>query len=322
MYMYWPQQKVFLMGILSLFPEKLIGKAFTVDDYWYYFDSKTEDQLVQRLYEYQRAGYLKFEEVPLFVVRAYPHVEDEPHLDPRGFLIKSINTQKATDDLTEYLENWRDDKLSTNKAYKPDDHKYQYARLSTALRRVYNRQTIPHINISDIYGDKSHRYNYDPPFWETVLSPHLVTGQYRIRQMDYDLISGGQPFVDIEITSKELLRNIELRANNSRPISDEEPKELNHRGLRIKRDGLVDYNGTNIQLDGQETTALRALMERPEELRSREDISIDLSAKNSKSVNLAKLISSLRRKLKTVVGYNCIENKSGQGWMLTIHLTE
>lgn len=319
---YWPQQKVFLLGILSLFPEKLTRSPITLGEYWYYFSSKTDDELVQQLCTYKRAGYLEFKEVPLLVIGTEPDIDSESYSEPRGFLITSINAQKATDDLMEYLENWSNDKLSTNTAYKPDDHRYQYKRLFAALKRVYKRHAIPHINIVDMYGDKTHHYNYEPPFWETVLSPHLVIGQYRIRQMDYDLNNGGQPFVDIEIISEELQRHIELQANNSPPISDEEPKELKHRGLRIKRDGSIDYNGTNVQLTGQEVSALRVLMERPEELRLREDISVDLSAKNTKPTNLAKLISSLRRKLKEVIGYNCIENKSGQGWMLTIHPIE
>lgn len=321
MNMYWPQQKVFLLGILSLFPEKLTTVPVTINDDWYYFNSKTNDELLQQLDTYRRAGYFEFNEVPLFVLGG-PDIDSEDYSEPHAYMITHVNSQKVTDDLMEYLEDWRNDKLSTNTAYKPDDHSYQYRRLSTALRRVYRRHAIPHINIVDLYGDKTHRYNYDPPFWETVLSPHLITGQYRILQMNYDFKSGGQPFVDIEITSKELLRDIELRANNAPPISDEEPKEFTHNGLRVKRDGLVDYNGMDIQLNGQETTVLRALMERPEELRLKEDISIDLSAKGAESANLAKLISSLRKKLEKTIGYNCIESKSGLGWILKILPTE
>lgn len=141
--------------------------------------------------------------------------------------------------------------------------------------------------------------------------------------MDYDLSSStAETFVDIEITDSKLLRRLELSARSSKPISEDDSKELGYRGLRITRDGLVDYNHINISLGGQETSALRTLMERPEDLGMREDIGVDLSPKNNKPANMAKPISGLRGKLKEVVGYNCIENISGQGWVLKISSIE
>ncbi len=324
--MYWSQQEVFLMGTLSLFPDKLKGVPITPDgEWWYYFNCKNDEELARQLYKYKKAGYIEFEEVPLLVkyIGASDDPDDESNFRPlpSAFVIKVVHMQKVTDDLSDYLENWHNNKLFTNAAHKPDDHKYQYEKLVAALKGAYERQITPHVSVTDIYGDNTTNfYNYQPPFWETVLAPQLVSLQYSILQMDYDLNGRGQPFVDINITSPKLRRSLELAAKSSQPITDDDPKESEHRGLRIKRDGLVDYNGISIRLSGQETAALRALMERPDELRLREDIAIELSVKNSKPDNMAKLISKLHKKLQAVIGYDCIENTFGQGWTLKIHL--
>lgn len=238
----------------------------------------------------------------------------------RAFMLSAHPRASAIAETLAHLESkWRNDKLLTNAAYKPDDSARQHDKLLEAFANVYDRQDMPRISKADIFGDNT---AYEPPFWETVLAPQLIDNQYEIRQMDYDLNNSEQPFVDIKITDLKLHRSIELAAKSSEPISDDEPKELEHRGLRITRDSLVDYNGTGIQLTGQETAALRVLMVRPDELRLREDISTELSEKNARPDNLAKLISSLRIKLSKVIGYNCIENKSGQGWALRIHPLE
>jgi len=216
MEMYWSQQEVFLMGILSLFPEKLTKElVITLDREWYYFNSKTDDELAQQLYEYKKAGYIEFEEVPLLVkyIDKLPNPDDEsnfrPH--PRGFSIHSVNSQKATDDLTQYLKNWCSDKLLTNEAHKPDDYKYQHEKILIALKRAYASQSMPRINGTDVYGNPdSSFYNYQPPFWEAVLAPQLVNNQYTIRQMDYDLVNDGQPFVDIKITNTKLRHSLKL----------------------------------------------------------------------------------------------------------------
>ena len=322
--MYWSQQEVFLMGILSLFPEEIKDKPITPDgELRYYFNCQTDDELARQLHRYKKSGLIEFEEVPVLV--KYLGMESDPNDEsnfrplPSAFVIRCVNTQEATNKLTRYLKNWHNDKLLTSASKKPDDSTHQHEKLLTALARAYERQDMPHINISDIYNDDT---GYEPPFWETVLAPQLVSNQYEIRQMNYDMNNRAQPFVDIKITNIKLHRSLELASKSSKPIYDNEPEELEYRGLRVKRDSLVDYNGTTIQLTGQETAALRALMERPDELRPREDITIELSAKNAKPDNLAKLISSLRIKLEGVIGYNCIENKSGQGWILKISSIE
>ncbi len=321
MEMYWSQQEVFLMGTLALFDDKIKGVSLKAGGEWQrYFGNRSIEELAQQLSEYKTAGYIEFEQKTMKSMLIVPNEATSFGQTLVSVEIKEVYIDKVTDDLTQYLKNWRNDKLLTSAAYKPDDSTYQHDKLLAALAQVYGRQGMPRINAAAIFGDNT---NHESPFWETVLAPQLIDKQYEIRQMDYDLNNHEQPFVDIKITDLELDRSLELTAMSSDPISDDDPEELQHRGLRIKRDNSVDYNGVDVQLTGQETAALRALMKRPEELRPREDIAIELSPKNAKPDNLAKLISSLRRKLKVVMGYyNCIESKFGQGWMLKIRSTE
>lgn len=318
--MYWSQQEVFLMGTLSLFPDKLKDKPLTPGGEWRsYFNNKDFEQLVQQLNEYKKAGYIDFNENTQTVMYLGADDASNFHRVPISFVITEVDADKVMGDLMQYLKKWCNDRLLTNTAYKPDDSAHQHEKLLAALARVYDRQDMPRVNVVDVFGDDA---DYKPPFWETVLAPQLIDNQYEIRQMDYDANNREQPFVDIKITDVKLHRSLELAAKSSEPIGEDDPEEMTYRGLRVKRDSLVDYNGTNVQLTGQETAALRVLMERPAELRLREDISVELTAKNTKPDNLAKLISSLRIKLGRAIGYNCIENKSGQGWTLKIHPLE
>jgi hypothetical protein len=331
--MYWPQQEVFLMGTLSLFPERLTKAPITLDYEWYYFNSKTDDELVRQLYKYKKAGYLEFKEVPLLV--AFTDKESDPDDEsnfrayPRGFLITSVNTQKVTDDLTQYLENWHDDKLLTDTAHKPDDHTDQYKRLMPALIRAHRHQTMPHINAVDLYGDnKTNFYKYEPPFWETVLTPQLVSGQYTIRKMDYDLKNGGQPFVSIELTDQNFRRWLELHGKSSEPISDDDAEEYEYAGLLAARDGTISYKGAMIPLTRQEADVMRVFLRRPEELRSEDDFTdpyanvfSDPTSRNNIHTTLSKLISRTRKKLDNAVkpvSGSCLTNVSGQGWILKL----
>lgn len=331
--MYWPQHKVFFMATLSLFPEKVTGRPLMQYSDFYYFGSDTEDGLVQQLFKYKREGYLDFEHVPILVANRGSDDESNFKPAPWGFLIKSINTPKVTDDLIEYLENWRSDKLSTSTAYKPDDHTYQYGRLVSALKQAYKRQAIPHINIADLYGDSTTSfYNYEPPFWETVLAPQLVSGQYTVRQMDYDLKDRGQPFVGIELTNKKFRRWLELSAKSSEQISDEDPEELEYAGLLVARDGKISYKGATIPFTRQQANVMRVFLRRPEELRIEEDFTdpyanvfSDPAKLSDIHETLSKLISSARKKLDGAVkpiGRSCITNTPSQGWTLKIRPTE
>jgi hypothetical protein len=330
MNMYWPQHKVFFMATLSLFPEKVTGRPLMQYSDFYYFGSYTEDELVQQLFKYKREGYLDFEHVPVLVANNGPDDESNFKPAPWGFMIKSINASKATDDLIEYLENWHSDKLSTDTAHKPDDHTYQYRRFMPALMRAYKRQTMPHINAVDIYGDNTTNfYNYEPPFWETILTPQLVSGHYTIRQMDYDLKNRGQPFVSIELTNQKFRRWLELSGKSSEPVSDDDPEEFEYEDLLAARDGVISYKGTRIPFTRQEADAMRVFLRRPEELRTEDDftdpyanIFSDPSSHDDIHATLSKLISRTRKKLDKVVepaSKSCITNLSGQGWILKIH---
>lgn len=331
--MYWPQQEVFLMGTLSLFPEKLTNVPITLDEKWYFFGSKTDEELAQRLYEYKKAGYIDFKEIPLLVVYTNkdPDPDDESNFCPypQGFMITSVNKQKVTDDLIQYLENWRNDKLSTDTAYKPDDHTDQYRRLMTALIRAHKHQTMPHINAVDIYGDNTTNfYNYEPPFWETMLTPQLVSGQYTIQKMDYDLKNRGQPFVSIDLTNQKFRRWLELHTKSSETISDDDPEEYEYAGLLATRDGTISYKGARIPLTRQEADVMRVFLRRPEELRSEDDFTdpyanvfSNPTSHNDIHTTLSKLISRTRKKLDDAVKLangSCITNVSGQGWILKI----
>lgn len=322
------------MGTLSLFPEKLTKLPITLDREWYYFNSKTDDELLRQLHKYKKAGYIEFDEMPLLVacIDKEPDPDDESNFRPypRGFLIRSVNTQRVTDDLMQYLENWNNDELSTDTAHKPDDHQHQYRRLIPALTRAYKRQNMPHINAVDIYGDNTTNfYDYEPPFWETVLAPQLVSGQYTIRQMDYDLKNRGQPFVSIELTNQKFRRWLEISGKSSEPISDDDPEEFEYAGLLAARDGTISYKGVRIPFTRQEADAMRVFLRRPEELRSEDDFTDPYAsvfsnpdAPNDIHITLSKLISRTRKKLDTAVecaDKSCITNVSGQGWILKIH---
>ncbi|HRQ07213.1 MAG TPA: hypothetical protein PK000_03625 [Candidatus Saccharibacteria bacterium] len=329
MEMYWDQHKVFLMGILSLFPDVLKAKPIMQNSHWYYFGSKTEDELVQKLYEYERDGYLEFETVPVLV--AYygkePDFDEAVAPNPQGFMLKSVNVQKITDDLTDYLEKWQENKLSTITAFKPDDYKHQSAKLYHALGVVVSRQSVPHINIEDVYGStKTNFYDYIPPFWEVVLSPQLVNGQYNILQMGYDLENKGRAFVDIEITNQEFQRELELMSRSAEPISDEDLEEFGYKGLRANRDGRITYNGEEIRMTQQERDVMRVFLRRPEELRPKEvftdpEANIFSYQRGSKDSNskLGRLIPEVHKKLRAVIGDKCIYNTPGVGWLLKIN---
>lgn len=207
--MYWSQQEVFLMGMLSLFPKNLKSLRPERNDEWkHYFYGKNLDELTKQLKKYEKAGYIEFDEqrVKTMLINR-PRYSNEPMFGsmPTSFVIKEVDTGNVTSDLTQYLKNWRNDNLRTNTPYKPDDSAHQHKKLLTALARVYERQNMPRINVEDIFGDDTY---YEPPFWETVLAPQLLDKQYEIRQMDYDMDNHEQPFVDIKITNKQLLVKI------------------------------------------------------------------------------------------------------------------
>lgn len=327
--MYWHQQEVFLMGILSLFPEKIKDRALTLDYDWYYLNAKTEEEMARNLHKLKKAGYIQYHEVPIMVSYAgkEPDPDDEINFRPapRGYVVSRVDMQKVTDALTTYLENWRANKLLTNKAHKPDDYQFQHTRLLEALTEASKNQSTPLINGSDVFGNPENTYyDHQPPFWEVVLEPHLVSSRYKIREMNYDLDDRGQPFVSIELNDPMFRRDIELMSKSSEPIDEEELEEYSYKGLLAQRDGTISYNGTRIPFTPQECDVMRVFLRRPEELRPYDSFTDPLANifGNKKYADqhatLSKLISATRRKLKEVTKQNTITNEAKRGWVLNL----
>ena len=206
---YWPQHKVFFLATLALFPEKLVGMTVEPIFWWPYFEPISRavgydygeddfDHFRAMLFYYQRDGYLTYEQTPHDL-----------------FKIKSVNSQKAKDDLTSYLKKWQDGRLTTNSATKPPDVSYQQELFIEALRLTKDKhQSEPRITSSDIYGDLS-KLDYDPPFWELLLSQQILDKVLEITFMDYGRGLNGiyseeaLPFAELNITDKKLLNDID-----------------------------------------------------------------------------------------------------------------
>lgn len=321
--MYWSQQEVFLMGTLSLFPDKLKDKPITPEGEWrHYFNNNYFEQLAQQLNKYKQAGYIDFDEETVKVMPIGSKDAPNFHTVTDSFTITEVDANKVMGDLVQYLKKWCNDRLLTNTAYKPDDSAHQHEKLLAALARVYDRQDMPRVNVVDVFGDN---VDYNLPFWETVLAPQLIDNQYEIRQMDYDANNREQPFVDIKITDVKLHRSLELAAKSSEPIGDDDPGEtLPYKGLQAKRDGLIYYNDEEVPFTPQQRDVMRVLLKRPDELRSKEaftdsDASI-FSRENYPNIDdtLAKLVAATHAKLRIVVGKECIFNTAGQGWKLKL----
>lgn len=323
MEMYWSQQEVFLMGTLALFSEKLIGEPITPHGEWgYYFNSEDFDSLAQQLKKYKEAGYLEFDEELVKVMSLNPNGAPPFGTQVVSFTIKDVDIAKVTADLTRYLKNWRNDKLLTNAAHKPDDSTHQHDKLLAALARIYDRQDMPRINMVDIFGDNPHD---EMPFWETVLAPQLLDKQYEIRQMDYDLDNREQPFIDIRITDVKLHRALELASKSSEPISGDDPEESKpYKGLQARRDGLIYYNDKEVPFSPQQREVMRVLLKRPEELRLREAFTDSEASIFNRShypnlnETLAQLVAATHKKLRIAVDRDCIFNIAGQGWKLKL----
>lgn len=291
--MYWHQQEVFLMGTFSLFPEKLTKVPITLHKEGHYFNCKTEDELVRQLHKLKKAGYIEFIEVPLLVAYSgdEPDPDDESNFrSPRGFLITSVNTDKVTKDLTKYLENWRNDRLLTSTAHKPDDYYHQHERFLSALRRIYKTQSMPRITGLDVYGDPtSSFYDYQPPFWEVVLAPYFVDGQYKIRQMDYDLANRGQPFIDIKITDKDLKNSLE-KIQPVKPTAVEWAElKLKDNIVHIRLDSGVRYALKKFRIDSAPLNFIKYVLVRPDTYINRAVIQTDVEGCKQKE-NMTELV--------------------------------
>ncbi len=320
---YWPQHKVFFIATLSLFPEHLKDRIVTELFYKPYFLSDDIVSIGMLLEEYQKRGYIEYE-------------NDGEY----AYKITEIHTQKANDDLIEYLDGWQSNKLRLLSINKPADYSRQRKLLQTALVRAYrlNPGNQLRITLEDIYGSPSSDI-FGTPFWELVLSMQLTEDpKANIMHIGYDRSEGGlhdnsaQPFADIKITDTELLRSLELAAKPSEPISDEEPQETQYNGLRANRDESISYQGLTVPFTPQEVAIMRVFLARPEEWRPDDAFTDPLAdvfnegkeRKKSHHTVLSQSISRTRLKLNAAVGkdQNCIINQRNRGWKLQIQPAE
>ncbi len=202
---YWPQHKVFLLATLALFPEKLNGMEAEPLFYWAYFgpisnavghdySESDYEHLNTILFYYQRDGYLTYEQTSHGL-----------------FEIKGVNTEKAKHDLTNYLKKWQNGHLVTNDATKPPDVSYQQELLTIALQRSSAKhQSEPRIQPSDIFDDIS-KLDYEPPFWELILSTQLLDSNLELANIGYERKNGlfyktSQPYADVSAVSDKLAK--------------------------------------------------------------------------------------------------------------------
>lgn len=316
--MYWPQHKVFFIATLSLFSENISGKIITALFFAPYFARDDVVIIELTLEEYRKEGYLDYKK-----------------LSDNEFEVKDVNSFKATNDLEAYLKKWQDNKLLLLAAKQPADSSYHRSLLLDGLARSYrlNPQNQQRIMLDDIYISPSDDL-FGTPFWESVLSLYFSkNSEAIIQRIGYDRSESGlyknnaKPFVDLKVTSPQLLRSIELAARSSEPIRDEEPVEIEYNGLRFNRDESVSYKGILIELSPQETAVLRVLLARPEEWRSEDaftDPSDDVFRSDASHANLSKVMSKVRLKLNAAIDHdqNIIMNKRSVGWRLKINPTE
>lgn len=197
--LYWSQHKVFFLATLALFPDKLNGHEV---NQWFYspYFAGDEKFIAIELEDYRKAGYLKYEKPAAL------------------FKITSINSKKASDDLLEYLKKWQRNDLLVLSASKPPDPSHQNELLQNAIVEVSaNHQHQPRITLKDIYGEPS-SFNFDPPFWELVLSYALFTNKVNIKAIGYDQKANGlyddsaMPFIEYELSDKELQRLVKQQS--------------------------------------------------------------------------------------------------------------
>lgn len=228
---YWPQHRVFFMGVLALFSDKLNGHEVNQWFYRPFFVGDNPDFIQLELEEYRKAGYLKYEKPGAL------------------YKITDINTEKATKDLTQYLKKWQQNKLVLLSAKKPPDSAYQRKLLLDAIVHARaNHQSEPRVTLEDVYGNGGD-YAYNPPFWEIALSYQLLDGKVEIKDLGYDQRIDGlyedniQPFVEYEITDKKLLGLVERRAaqeaESATPTTSSDIVPALPDSLPAKREGRV-----------------------------------------------------------------------------------
>lgn len=260
MEMYWPQHKVFFIATLVLFPNKLSGHEVNQWFYTPYFVGKDLNHIEIELEEYRKAGYLKYEKSHAL------------------YKISNINTQKATDDLMEYLRSWQQNKLEVLSAAKPPDYEYQQKLLLDAVVYGYTQQhqEQPRIKLADIFGSPDD-YDYEPPFWELALAFHLLDHRAEIISMGYDQRKDGlyeassQPFIEYRFTDKKLLQWLKAPHNTSTevleansPASHGARVILDDKGfVRVKLDNDTEYQIKKLRYEGAPYNFLRYVLDNP-----------------------------------------------------------
>jgi|GEM_PF-4016576 len=248
--LYWPQYKVFFIGTLVLFPDRLTAQPL---DPWFfspYFNflydkdfNKDDPDLTWAavvLDEYKKDGYIKYERVDGL------------------FKITSINTAKAEKDLTQYLKRWQRNELLTLKASKPPDATRQDELLLAAIVHAYpDQKSVQRITLEDIYG-KSGDYTYNPPFWELVLANQLLDKKIKITYMDYDRRDDGlyendvQPVVDVKVVGTKLAGSVQQELTRVvKPVSPTVPASIvtaTPENTPTKQEGRVMKDGRLIYI--------------------------------------------------------------------------
>lgn len=237
---YWPQHKVFFVGTIALFPERLKGQTITELFYKPFFPRDEVGFIEIMLTEHQKDGYIEYE-------------KDSEN----AYKITEVHAQKATDDLIEYLNKWQHDKLLSLPADKPPDAVYQQTLLLDAITRAYsNHQNEPRVTQKDVYGDLSDK-SYKPPFWELVLACQLLQKNIKIKYMDYDRRIDGlydddaQPVVDFQIVSKKyeqaIIKALPPAQLTNTPTNTDMPIRLTIRSYDPDS-GVLFLNGQEIQI--------------------------------------------------------------------------
>lgn len=305
--MYWPQQKVFFLATLALFPDKLVSKIVEPIFWWPYFepiskavrhdyDEDDYKHFSAMLFYYQRDGYLTYEQTP-----------------DKLFEIKSVNSKKAKNNLIAYLKKWQDGQLTDDNATKPPDVSYQQELLTRAFSLANDKhQSKPRIQPSDIFGDVS-KLDYEAPFWELILSSQLLDGNVEIADINYERSSGlfyktSQPYADIRFVSDELLKLLKRKpAMAQSAIKHKASLQLTRTGkLLLSLDGEPHFLWKYKSDKNNTYRAARALYDAKDELLARKQLNLSPASKTM----LKALIANMR--LTGILGELFIEYENNQ----------
>lgn len=273
-----------------------------------------------------------------FILESFSESELEQYI---RITITEIGIEKFKSELTEYLKKYQNDELTTGERIKPEVYDNQLLRLFIAAKHHYSKDKFrPILDINDIWGDYK-AGDSRHTFWELILSQVLLTGNIRIIYFNWgdDLhvkkYRGaalrsrvkGVPFAEIEIMNEGMRKFIMPKPKVATPVkstlSHDEDDEYSYKGITYGFDGLVRFKDMKIPFSFQERQVMRIFLHKPEKL-----ITKDIFTQNQdiftrdKYPNiddtLSKLISSVHRKLRQVIGKTCIQNIPEEGWYIKI----